>query len=170
MRRLHVLLASVVIATLLIAVASGASAAPSTANYNHGALFVSPSLHNSYFASQSRGNWAVQAASAQCQRAATDCKPGVWVLNGYAAFAMDTNGAWGTGWGHTASGAVQGAQTGCRTVGGLTCNAIVRSYRTTRYNPDQATHGGIPGVPPPLTEALPPAVTGLGGAGTGQRS
>jgi len=103
MRGLYVLLASVVIATLLIAVASGASAAPSHRNLNYGALMVSPSLQSSYFASQSMRDWAIQGASAKCQRAATDCAPGVWVKNGYAAFVMDTTGAWGTGWGHTSS-------------------------------------------------------------------
>jgi uncharacterized protein DUF4189 len=167
MRRLYVLLASVVMATLLIAVASGASAVPGPYK-SKGALYFSPSLQSSYFVSASRLNWAIQGARYQCQQAATDCAPGVWVVNGYAAFAVDTTGAMGTGWGHTSSIAKQYAKTSCQTVGGVTCDAIVRSYRTTRYNPDNQTHGGIPGVPPPLTEALPPAVTGSGVGSTGQ--
>jgi len=166
MRRLHVLLASFVIATLLIAVASGASAAPSHANYSYGALFVSPSLQKSFFASQSQGDWAIQGASAQCRSAATDCKPGVWVQNGYAAFAMDKNGAWGTGWGRTESIAVQYAKTGCQSLGGVTCDAIVQSYRTRKFYSSMGTRGGIPYIPPSLTEALPPAATGLGVGGS----
>jgi hypothetical protein len=167
-RRLYVLLASVVIATLLVAVASGASAAPSHRNLNYGALMVSPSLQDSYWASQSRRSWSIQGATHKCREVATDCAPGVWVKNGYAAFAMDTTGAWGTGWGHTSSIAVEYAKTGCRTVGGVTCDAIVRTYRTTRYHPDSGTSGGIPYIPPAVTEALPPAATGLGGGGNGQ--
>jgi Domain of unknown function (DUF4189) len=168
MRRLYVLLASVVMATLLLAVASGASAVPAPAPKNKGALYISPSLQSSYFVSASRLNWALEGARYQCQQAANDCAPGVWVVNGYAAFVVDTTGAWGTGWGHTASIAGQHARTTCQTFGGVTCNAIRRSYRTTRYNPDSATHGGIPGVPPPVTQALPPAATGSGVGGTGQ--
>jgi hypothetical protein len=81
---------------------------------------------------------------------------------------MDANGAWGTGWGHTSSIAVQGAKTGCRTVGGVTCDAIVQTYRTTHLFPSQPTSGGIPYIPPAVTQALPPAATGLGVGGTGQ--
>jgi len=168
MRRLCVLLASVVIAALLCAVvASEASAPPAPGPKTKGALYFSPSLQSSYFVSTSRLNWALEGARYQCQQAATDCKPGVWVVNGYAAFAVDTTGAIGTGWGHTGSEARQGAQSSCQTVGGVTCNAIVRSYRTTHYYPNSATHCGIPGVPPQVTDALPPAVTGIGVGNTG---
>jgi hypothetical protein len=89
------------------------------------------------------------------------------VRNGYAAFAMDATSVWGTGWGHTSSIAVQYAQTGCRTVGGLTCNAIVQTYKTRYYKPALPTTGGIPDIPPLVTQALPPAATGLGVSGTG---
>jgi|SRR5215203_3298002 len=167
MRRLHVLLASFVIATLLLAVASGASAAPGPYK-NDGALYFSPSLQSSYFVSATHVHWANQGAHYKCQQAATDCKPGVWVTNGYAAFAVDPNGAMGTSWGHTSSLAVQGAKTSCQTFGGVTCDAIVRWYRTIKYSPESPTYGGIPSVPRPLTEALPPAVTGLGMGSTGQ--
>jgi hypothetical protein len=168
MRRLCILLASVVIATLFCgAVASGASAVPGPYK-SKGALYYSPSLQNSYFVSASRLNWALEGARYKCQQAANDCAPGVWVVNGYAAIAVDTTGAWGTGWGHTSSEARQHARTTCQTFGGVTCDAIRLSYRTTRYNPDSATHGGIPGVPQPVTGALPPAATGLGVGGTGQ--
>jgi hypothetical protein len=93
MRRLYVLLlASVVMATLLIAVASGASAVPGPYK-SKGALYYSPSLQSSYFVSASRLNWALEGARYQCQQAANDCAPGVWVVNGYAAIAVDTTGA-----------------------------------------------------------------------------
>jgi Domain of unknown function (DUF4189) len=168
MRRLYILLASVLIATLLCgAVASEAWAPPAPRPKTKGALYFSPSLVSSYFVSTSHLGWAIQGARYQCQQVASDCRPGVWVVNGYAALAVDTTGAWGTGWGHTVSEARQGAQTSCRNFGGVTCNAIVRSYRTTHYYPDRATYGGIPGVSPAVTEALPPAVTGIGVGGTG---
>jgi Domain of unknown function (DUF4189) len=167
MRGLYVLLASVVIAVLTCAVASEASAPPAPRPKTKGALYFSPSLQSSYFVSTSRLNWALEGARYQCQQAATDCKPGIWVVNGYAAFAVDTTGAMGTGWGHTGSEARQWAQTSCRNFGGVTCNAIVRSYRTTHYYPNSATHGGIPGVPPAVTENLPPAATGVGVGDTG---
>jgi Domain of unknown function (DUF4189) len=167
MRRLYVLLASVVIATLFCgAVASEASAKPGPKT--KGALYFSPSLQSSYFASASAPlGLVVQGARNKCQQAATDCRGGVWVVNGYAAFVVSANGAMGTGWGHTASGARQGAETSCRNFGGVTCNALVRLYRTIDYNPDNATHGGIPGVSPQVTDALPPAVTGVGVGSTG---
>ena len=166
MRRLHVLLASVVIATLLLAVASAASAGPPPPTV-YGSLWISPSLQTSYWGTGSKLEYANRQAYARCLSAATDCARGVWVQNGYAAYAVDASGVWGTGWGHTGSLAVQGAQTTCQTFGGMTCNAMVQTYRTTHYFPDGQTRGGIPGIPPPLTEALPPAATGLGSAGTG---
>ena len=102
MRRLYVLLASVVIAALLLAVASGASAAPMHRPPYYGALLVSPSLQDSYWASAGTKDRAVELAlHRECRIVATDCTPGVWVRNGYAAFAMDPARAWGTGWGHT---------------------------------------------------------------------
>ena len=76
MRRLCILLASVVIATLFCgAVASGASAVPGPYK-SKGALYYSPSLQSSYFVSASRLNWALEGARYKCQQAANDCAPG----------------------------------------------------------------------------------------------
>jgi hypothetical protein len=169
MRRLYVLLASVVIATLLLAVASGASAAPIHQPSYYGALLVSPSLQASYWASAGTKDRAVELAlHRECRIVATDCTPGVWVRNGYAAFAMDPAHAWGTGWGHTEPQAVQAALTTCQTFGGVACNTILQTHRTGLYSPSGSTSGGIPYIPPPLTEALPPTATGSGVGGPDQ--
>jgi hypothetical protein len=170
MRRLYVLLASVVIATLLAASAASGVGKPGNPGPSprYGALIVSPSLQKTYWSSSVISeNWAVKYANDKCRREATDCTPGVWVKNGYAAFAMSRNGAWGTGWGHTESTAVHYAKTGCQTVGGVSCDAILQTYMTAFYRPLGSTTGGIPYIPPSVTEALPPATTGVGVGGTG---
>jgi hypothetical protein len=169
MRRLYILLSSVVTATLLIVAANGASAAPpNPPTVYNGVLWVSPSLQKSYWASAYYHDVANRAAYDKCVAAATDCTPGVWVKNGSAAYAVDANGAWGTGWDKDSSRAKGAAQAVCQGFGGVTCDTINEGYRTTRTSPVRATTGGIPGIPPPITAALPPAATGLGVGGPGQ--
>jgi hypothetical protein len=184
MSRLYVLLASVVIATLLLAVASGASAGkpgsppgaplvgkpkPTPPKY-YGALVVSPSVGpRSYWASNSSLDLAIRNATNECRRVATYCRAGVWVKNGYAAFAMDANGAWGTGWGSSEARAVLEAKIACQFWGGdVACDDGVQTYRTTSYSSSVTTSGGIPYIPPPVTGALPPAATGTGVGGPAQ--
>jgi|SRR3954454_21670597 hypothetical protein len=164
MRRLHILLASVVIATLLLAVESTASAGPPPPKV-YGSLWVSPSLQTSYWGTGSQLDYANRQAYARCLSAATDCKPGVWVRNGYAAFAMDPARAWGTGWGHTELEAVQAARTTCQTFGGVACDTILQTYRTAFYSTSASTTVAIPYIPPSLTEALSPTATGSGVGG-----
>jgi uncharacterized protein DUF4189 len=178
MRRLYVLLASVMMATLFIAAATGASAAehqnhqdqlgpdPETEHQNHqdqlgtsteiyGAIWVSPSLQSSYFASARDLSVAIERASSECEREATDCAPGVWVKNGYASFSVDVSGAWGTGWGKYASSAEAAAVAACEAGGGVACS-VLQTKRTASYNPLSLTEGGIF-----------PAPAGSGGSGAG---
>jgi Domain of unknown function (DUF4189) len=177
MRRLYVPLVSVMsvmIATLLIAAASGASAAedqddqndqnhqnhqdqlgPSTGGI-YGAMWVSPSLGDSYFASARDLSAAIEQAGSECERAATDCAPGVWVKNGYASFAMDVTGAWGTGWGKYASSANTAAVAACEANGGVACT-VLETRKTTSYNSLGLAEGGI----------LPAGAAGSGGGGSG---
>jgi hypothetical protein len=143
MRRLSVLLASVMMATLLIAAATGASAAEYQNHQDqlgpdpeiYGAMWVSPSLQNSYFDSARDLSAAIERASSECEREATDCAPGVWVKNGYASFAMDVSGAWGTGWGKYAASAEAAAVAACEARGGLACSDLLKTKRPLRTTP-----------------------------------
>jgi hypothetical protein len=174
MRRLYVLLASVMIATLLFAVASGTSAGkpgPGTPlpRY-HGALVVSRSPDpRPHWYSSSSLDYAVQRATNECRSVSTYCRAGVWVKNGYAGFAMDASGAWGSGWGNTEQRAVLEAKISCQIWGGdVACDDGVQTFRTGSYSSSNPTSGGIPYIPPPVTGALPPAATGTGVGGSGQ--
>ena len=168
MRRLYVPLLSVMavmIATLLIAAATGASAAEDQeqsgpnqsgpAQEIYGALWVSPSLGSSYFVSARELSAAIERAGSKCEREATDCVPGVWVKNGYVSFAMDVTGAWGTGWGKYASSANTAAVAACETNGGVACS-VLQTERTASYNSLGLTEGGFV-----------PAAAGSGGSGLG---
>src|SRR5215211_2890921 len=168
MRRLYVPLLSVMavmIATLLIAAATGASAAEDQeqsgpnqsgpAQEIYGALWVSPSLGNSYFVSARELSAAIERAGSKCEREATDCVPGVWVKNGYVSFAMDVTGAWGTGWGKYAPSANAAAVSDCEFNGGVACS-VFQTEKTASYNPSGRTEGGIL-----------PAASGWGGGGSG---
>ena len=157
MRRLYVPLVcvmTVMMATLLIAAAAGASAAEDQDQHGpnnqhgtrleriYGAMWVSPSLGDSYFASARDLSAAIDRAGSECERAATDCEPGVWVKNGYASFAMDVSGAWGTGWGKYASSANTAAVRACEGSGGVACS-VLQTERTAFYNPLGLTEGGF---------------------------
>ena len=168
MRRLYVPLVSVMavmIATLLIAAATGASAAEDQDQHGpnqsgpaqeiYGALWVSPSLQSTYFASSSKLFLAIERAGSKCEQAATDCAPGVWVKNGYASFAMDVTGAWGTGWGKYAPSASAAAVAHCRANLGAAC-VVLQTEQTASYDPLGLTQGGIL-----------PAIAGSGGGGLG---
>ena len=166
MRRLYVMLVSVMsvmIATLLIAAATGASAAEDQDQHGpnqhgpgqeiYGAMWVSPSLGGSYFASARDLSAAIERAGSKCERAATDCAPGVWVKNGYASFAMDVTGAWGTGWGKYAPSANAAAVAVCEANGGGDC-IVLQTKRTASYDSLGLAKGGIL-----------PAPAGSGGGG-----
>jgi hypothetical protein len=151
MKRLYVLLVSVVIAVLLIAAATAASAAPAQHQGEkvrplplyYGALYVSPSMLTSYWggSATTQSKALTQARNTCVGMAANDCRRGVWVRNGFAAFARAANGAWGTGWGSTAALANEAAVATCRSGGGGACS-VTGTNRTLRYNPNSPTTGG----------------------------
>jgi len=159
MRRLYVLLVSVMIATLLIPAVAGASAAQDqsgpTTERIYVAMWVSPSLGDSYFASASDLSAAIEDAGSKCERVATDCAPGVWVKNGYASFAMGLSGAWGTGWGKYEPSANTAAVATCKANGGVDCS-VLQTKRSPSYDPFRPTEGGTL-----------PAAAGSGGGGPG---
>ena len=121
----------------------------------YGALWGSASLQDSYVGHASNKSTANGHAYNRCLRAGNtnpeyrnDCSPGVWVKNGYLAFAMDVNArAWGSGWGHESGTAVGAAKKTCRNHGGKNCAAIIHVYRTRTYAPSKPTSGGIPPGP-----------------------
>jgi len=124
----------------------------------YGAQWVSPSLQDSFFATGTDLSSSIERAAKKCERAASDCAPGVWVKNGYASFAVDVSGAWGTGWGKYQAEADREAMAACEFSGGLACE-IEDSRRTGSYNPVSLTEGGFV-----------PSQSGTGGSGFGTRS
>jgi hypothetical protein len=105
-------------------------------------MWVSPSLGSSYFASARDLSAAIERASSKCEREeATDCAPGVWVKNGYASFAIDVTGAWGTGWGKYASSANTAAVAACEARGGVACTDLLQTEKTASYNSLGLTRG-----------------------------
>ncbi len=144
------------IATLFIAAATGtgASAAQDRDSQKelnqmrpgkyriYGAQWVSPSRQDSYFTTARDLSTAIERASIKCDKEASDCQPGVWVKNGYASFAVDVTGAWGTGWGKYQASANTAAVASCKSNQGLACE-IEDSRRTASYNPMSQTEGGL---------------------------
>jgi hypothetical protein len=135
---------AVMIATLLIAAAGSAEATADEGKEEakiYGAMWVSPERGVFHFASERDLSGAIVKAGNKCERASTDCVPGVWVKNGYVALAMDTTGNWGTGWGKYSAAASTAAVNRCERKGGVACE-VLRTKRTTFYNPYGATQGG----------------------------
>jgi uncharacterized protein DUF4189 len=124
----------------------------------YGAQWISPTLQDSYFATGKDLSSSIERAAEKCSEVATDCQPGVWVKNGWASFAVDVSGAWGTGWGRYLSSANTAAVFACESRGGLACE-IEDSRRTGSYNPTSLTEGG-----------LLPHQAGTGGSGVGTGS
>ena len=90
-----------------------------------GVLWVSKSLEASFPGIASNRSSVERYAHNRCLREGRgnpeykkDCKRGVWVHNGFMAFAMDKTRAWGTGWDHTRAAASSLAKRICRKHGG----------------------------------------------------
>jgi uncharacterized protein DUF4189 len=135
---------AVMIATLLIAAAGSAEATADEGKEEakiYGAMWVSPERGVFHFASERDLSGAIAKAGNKCERASTDCTPGVWVKNGYVALAMDTTGNWGTGWGKYSAAASTAAVNRCEANNGVACE-VLRTERTAFYNSHGATQGG----------------------------
>jgi Domain of unknown function (DUF4189) len=162
MRRVYILLASAVIATTFIAVASstGASATPTQQGEQFGAMAFAPSLSSIgngvdvEFAS--RKGAAKRAALADCQARGVshsnyygqDCQGAVWVRNGWAAVAWEKEPsappykvAWGSGWGPTSDIAIFHANELCQQYAGAACPNH-SAHLTPNFDPNKPTKGG----------------------------
>lgn len=160
MRRLYVLLVSIVLATTLIAVASsaGASAAPTRQEEPFGALAFAPSVEQAAFDSYAFAfskRAAKRSALANCQESASefdyyrqDCQGAVWVRNGWMALAYERPAgappytlAWGSDWGRTKDVALSHALGICQQNAGEECgNSHTRP--TYPLDPNKPTRGG----------------------------
>jgi Domain of unknown function (DUF4189) len=78
---------------------------------------------------------------------AHDCRPAVWVYNGWVAVAYEKtkekpykNLAWGSGWGETKAAAQYQARRSCRGAAQERC--VVREVRHTPHTGQLKTRGG----------------------------
>ena len=149
MRRLSVLLlACVAMALTLIAiiVVPGASAASKPQYY--GALYigdVSQGESKLYWKTRTSKASAKQAALNTCQqKGATNCQLGVWVYNGWAAFAQGQSpgpvSPWWANWDRTDQGASQAALTACQ-ADATDCRLL--GLWQTAFDPKKKTTGGF---------------------------
>jgi len=126
-RRLYVLLASAVIATLLIALTMSTVSAQGESK-RYGAIAAVPSLVRGVDGYGATLRQAKRAAIKECRQFAShrrkyagDCQGAVWVRNGWIAIAFERSVeqpyselAWGSGWGHRKDSAKYQARKVCR--------------------------------------------------------
>src|ERR687891_115894 len=93
MRRLYILIAAVVVASTLLALTMSSAGAKSG---RYGAMVASPSLIGSWSGYGTSKKGAKHDALLKCRqngprfsRFAHDCKPAVWVYNGFVAVAYE---------------------------------------------------------------------------------
>jgi hypothetical protein len=147
MRRIIAMLA-VMALMMVAAVASGAAAAPQ--NKDYGALWTSESLRDAYVGFATNKSTAIGHAHDRCLRAGNtnpeyknDCARGVWVHNGWIAWASARDGSWGTGWGPTKQDAAYWAKKTCRKKAhGGNCKASLEAHKTRAFDPNKPTTGG----------------------------
>ena len=169
MRRLYMLLASAVIATILIAVAAGVASAgdPFLDGGDYGALAVSSSLGHAYTGSATSVTTAKKVAYNKCHEAAKtashylkDCQGAVWVRNGWVAVALeppldpqeiqqghvdpDYREVWGGGWAKTSNAAQSKALNSCYAKNPVseTCK-VEKSVATQKPLEEKKFDGGV---------------------------
>src|SRR5215211_2166142 len=154
MRRLYLLMAAVLVATTLVAVTMSSAAAKSAVTKRYGAMVASPSLIASWSGYGASKKRAKHDALLKCRQNgprftgfAHDCRPAVWVYNGFMAVAYAktkekpyNNLAWGSGWGQTKADAEYQARRSCRGAAQETC--VVREVRHTLHTGQLKTRGG----------------------------
>src|SRR5919107_2195593 len=115
MRRLYILIAAVLIASTLLALTISSAGAKSGVTKRYGTLVVSPSLIGSWSGYGTSKKGAKHNALLKCRENAPrfrgfahDCRPAVWVYNGWVAVAYEKNKekpykklALGAGWGES---------------------------------------------------------------------
>jgi hypothetical protein len=148
MRRLSVLLASVVMALTLIAVAAGGSAAqtppPPAKKGFYGVAYYSFQNETAYWGVGASKNSANYAAYNECVARAFDCKAenNVWVYNGGVAIVLNDDGETWLNWDITKEDAASGALADCEQAGVPGCD--VSQTFETKLDPDttEPTRGG----------------------------
>jgi Domain of unknown function (DUF4189) len=146
MKRLTVFLACVVIALTLVAVATGASAAPKQQkSHFYGALDYSKAKGALYWGHGTSKAAANKASYNVCKKdRATDCQTVVWVYNGYIAYA-ESRQFFDVGWGATKQKASNAAVKRCESGGAPSCKAT--DWWNTDIRPNTQATGGykLPG-------------------------
>jgi hypothetical protein len=154
MRRLYILMAAVLVASTLLALTVSSAAANSAVTKRYGAMVASPSLIASWSGYGTTKKTAKHNALLKCQQNgprfrgfANDCKPAVWVYNGWVALAYEKSTekpykdlGWGSGWGATKAEAKYQARSSCRGAAKERC--VVREVRHTPHTSDLKTRGG----------------------------
>jgi len=144
MRRLTVLLATVVMALtpIAFAVAPGAAQAQPAPNEYYGAAYYGTQTDTVYFRTDPTQAGAIQGASDDCQAKNTDCQPGVWVRDGWlAAVYSDTSVYFGVGKDQQA--AEDDAMQQCQADGGANCT-VQGSDQTADEPGEHLDWGNIP--------------------------
>jgi Domain of unknown function (DUF4189) len=154
MRRLYVSMAAVLLASTLLAATMSSVAADSGVTKRYGAMVASPSLIGSWSGYGTTKKGAEHEALSKCRQNAPrfggfahDCRPAVWVYNGFMAVAYEKtkekpykNLAWGSGWGQTKADAKYQARRSCRGAARERC--LVREVRHTPHTGRLETRGG----------------------------
>jgi hypothetical protein len=153
-RRLYVLLASAVIATLLIALTMSTLSAQGVSK-RYGAISAVPSLVRGVECYGATLRQAKRAAIKECRQVAShrrkdagDCQGAVWVRNGWIAIAFERSVdkpnselAWGSGWGHGKDSAKYQARKVCRRYAQEKCK-VQSVYQTPVRDPSVRSKGG----------------------------
>src|SRR5829696_4864087 len=154
MRRLYILMAAVLVASTLPALTMSSAGAKSGGTKRYGAMVVSPSLIAGWSGYGTCKKGAKHNALLKCQENgprftgfAHDCRPAVWVHNGFMAVAYEKTRekpykklAWGSGWGETKADAELQARRSCRGAAQESC--VVREVRHTPHTSQLKTRGG----------------------------
>src|SRR5215212_1406948 len=151
MRRLYILMAAVLLASILVALTMSSAGAKSG---RYGAMVASPSLIGSWSGYGTSKKTAKHNALLKCRENgprfsgfAHDCKPAVWVYNGFMAVAYEKTRekpykklAWGSGWGESKADAEYQARGSC--LGAAQESCVVREGRHTPHTSQLQTRGG----------------------------
>jgi hypothetical protein len=154
MRRLFILLAGALIASMLAALTVGSATAKKGHTQHYAAIAVSPSTVSQWFGYGNNKYRAKQNAYVHCQRSAQqfngytgDCQGAVWVRNGWVAAAYEKTKeepykklSWGSGWGPNKGDAMYQARRTCRHYAQENC--VVQDVRKSPQSNGQSTIGG----------------------------
>ena len=155
MRRLYILMAAMVVASILVALTMSSAGAKSGVTKRYGAMVASPSLIGSWSGYGTSKKTAKHNALLKCRQNGPrfrgfdhDCRPAVWVYNGFMALAYEKSKekpyrklAWGSGWGETKAEAKYQARRSCRGAAQEE-KCVVQEVRHTPHTRQLKTRGG----------------------------